>query len=416
MTISYDSKFASDMPPPMAVPTAPPSRYDAVPESEHVYEQLLQQGFSRGLARALINSKDAFAMRFWIVDNSGSMLANDGHRLVDATPSHRRDYKARFVVPSFYTVNCSRWEEIRETVLYHVRLAELMKAPTRFRLLNPRTGMPPVFSIADNAQPTHSPVTSEQAKNFLYRIQPGGGTPLTRHIQEIRQEVVTMLPQLEATGRRVAVVIATDGLPTSSRGGSAYEAQDDFLRALKSLEGLPVWIVIRLCTDEHQVTDFYNRLDSQLEFSVEVLDDYCGEAEEVQSLNPWLNYGLPLHRAREMGSNERLLDLLDERPLSSSEVASFCRFLFGEDVFDGFPDPAVHWRKFVAQVEKTLLPRERLQWNPVVKKALPWINLHRVHRRETSEFGLREVLCLCLVLLIAVFLNQEKIDLFVRMM
>jgi len=389
--VPYDHKdlksSVSSMPPPMAVPTAPPSPMsidddiDGHTSNEHVFEQLLEQGFSTGLAQALVASKEAFAMRFWIIDNSGSMLATDGHRLVDSTPSYRRDSKARFVVPSFYMVNCSRWEEIRETVLYHVRLAALMEAPTRFRLLNPRTGVPSVFSIADT--PTGGTticrdVTVDKAQQYLYRIQPGGGTPLTRHIQEIQQEIMAMLPKLEASGQRVAVVIATDGLPTSSRGGSALDAQDEFMRALKNLEGLPVWIVVRLCTDDHNVGDFYHHLDANLELSVDVLDDFCGEAEEVQARNSWLNYGLPLHRIREMGSCERILDLLDERSLSKSEIGDFCRFLFGEGSFDGFPEPSVEWSNFVSKVENLLLPRERMQWNPVKKQALPWINLRQV--------------------------------------
>ena len=40
------------------------------------------------------------------------------------------------------------------------------------------------------------------------------------------------------------------------------------------LEGLPVWVVIRLCTNEKKVTEFYNQIDEVLEFNLEVLDDF----------------------------------------------------------------------------------------------------------------------------------------------
>lgn len=57
-------------------PTAPPSPISSDDDDNYVddsdlngriFEQLLQQGFSTGLAEALVASKEAFAMRFWIV-------------------------------------------------------------------------------------------------------------------------------------------------------------------------------------------------------------------------------------------------------------------------------------------------------------------------------------------------------------
>jgi hypothetical protein len=108
----------------------------------------------------------------------------------------------------------------------------------------------------------------------------------------------------------VAIIIATDGLPTDSEGYGGDEVLAEFVQALKSLEGLPVWLVIRLCTDEKKVTAFYNSLDEQLELSLEVLDDFLGEAREVNRNNKWLNYALPMHRCRELGYHDRLLDLI----------------------------------------------------------------------------------------------------------
>lgn len=108
----------------------------------------------------------------------------------------------------------------------------------------------------------------------------------------------------------MAIIIATDGLPTDAEGYGGGEVLNEFVQALKSLEGLPVWLVIRLCTDEKKVTSFYNSLDEQLELSLEVLDDFLGEAREVNRFNKWLNYALPLHRCRELGYHDRLLDLI----------------------------------------------------------------------------------------------------------
>lgn len=127
----------------------------------------------------------------------------------------------------------------------------------------------------------------------------------------------------------------------------------------------------------------------------------CGEAEEVQSKNPCLDYSFPLHQIREIGSLERLLDLLDERSLSKSEIGGFCRFLFREDSFDGFPEASVDWKKFVFKVHETLLPRERLQWNPIKKRAVPWIDLRDIERTSGPE----GVIAFVVVAIIAVLLH-----------
>ena len=67
--------YNKDIIPSPVAATAPPSPVssdddytdDALARNEHILDQLLQQGFSTGLAEALVASKEAFAMRFWIV-------------------------------------------------------------------------------------------------------------------------------------------------------------------------------------------------------------------------------------------------------------------------------------------------------------------------------------------------------------
>ena len=170
-----------------------------------------------------------------------------------------------------------------------------------------------------------------------------------------------MAPELGNNGQKVVIVIATDGLPTDERGYGGPQHSQEFVEALRLLEGLPVWVVVRLCTDEDEVVEFYNDLDSQLELSMEVLDDFSGEAKEVTGENPWLNYALPLHRLREMGYHDRVFDMLDERALTKTEVRDFCALLFGEENFDGVPDPSLEWDAFLEDM-KRLLKKESPQW------------------------------------------------------
>lgn len=142
------------------------------------------------------------------------------------------------------------------------------------------------FSVGEIG-PEFASAEVENVVNTMTRIKPGGVTPLTQHISEIQEQVSSIADDLRQEGKRVAIIIATDGLPTDAQGYGGKNVMNEFVAALRSLEGLPVWLVIRLCTDEDDVCDYYNNLDSQLELSLEVLDDYIGEAKEVYSKNPW---------------------------------------------------------------------------------------------------------------------------------
>ena len=294
--------------------------------------------------------------------SSGSMGQTDGHKIVStAKKEHVK------IVP------CSRWEEIRECVNYHIQMAALLQAPTAFRLLNhPGAGAgSQMFSIAE-ADVASIPSEVEKAMSVMQRARPGGVTPLNSHILSIHQSVSAIAPQLRAEGKKVAIILATDGLPTNEQGMCNDYVREQFISSLRLLEGLPVWVVIRLCTDEDDVVSFYNELDEQLELSLEVLDDFCGEAEEVYEHNPWLNYSLPLHRLREMGYHDRLFDMLDERPFTKSELREFCCLMFGFDQMDSVPDADADWSGFLQAMDR-LVNAEELQYEPMKKKPKPVI-------------------------------------------
>ena len=333
---------------------------------------LKDQGYTDGLIKSIARSNMNFPLRIWVVDNSGSMVTGDGHRLVHTGSSNDVRY-----------VNCSRWAEIQETVEYHAQIAALLEAPTVFRLLNDpgRMAGPQQFSIAERG----SDFVSEDlavAMQTIRAASPTGVTPLAEHVREIRANVEAMKDELYNTGQKVVIVLATDRLPSNNYGYSNRETSNEFRDTLRSLEGLPVWIVIRLCTDEEDVVNFYNDLDSQLELSLEVIDDFSGEAEEVYEHNKWLNYALPLHRIREMGFSHKLFDLLDERTLTKEELRQFLVLLFGVDKFDGVPDPQIDWHGFLKRVDK-IANSEKKQWNPVKKRLTPWVDV----RKMNSVYG-----------------------------
>jgi len=223
--------------------------------------------------------------------------------------------------------------------------------------------------IAEEIQTVHK---------VMNKARPGGGTPLTQHIKDIHSSVKAISQSLASEGKRVAIIIATDGLPTDEQGrGGKFENQN-FVEALRLLEGLPVWLVIRLCTDEEDVVNFYNELDDQLELSMDVLDDFVGEAHEIFEHNKWLNYTLPLHRCREMGFHDRTFDMLDERALTKGELRDFFAILFGEEHFDEIPDPSTDWNGFIQRIG-SLVESECFHWCPMTKQMKPWINMRKLN-------------------------------------
>jgi hypothetical protein len=217
------------------------------------------------------------------------------------------------------------------------------------------------------------------AASTIQNTFPGGVTPLIGHLHEIHQQVKALEPSLRHEGTKVAIILATDGIPTDDYGYSNDAVKREFAQALRSFEGLPVWIVVRLCTDEESVVNYWNQIDSNLELSIEVLDDFTAEAEEIHQHNKWLNYGLPLHRMREMGCYDRLFDMLDERKLAKEELGDFFRLLFGRDLMDGVPEPEVNWDGFVERIS-SLVQREQKQWNPLTKRLEPWVDIRQLKR------------------------------------
>lgn len=250
-----------------------------------------------------------------------------------------------------------------------------------FRLLNDpgRINGPQQFSIAERRGRNCLDEDLAVALQTMRNSTPSGVTPLSQHLIEIRNNLRQMEDDLRRDGTKVVIVLATDGLPTDERGYGGSAAQNEFVQALRAFQGLPVWVVVRLCTDEENVVEFYNDLDAQLELSLEVLDDFLGEAQEVHQVNGWLNYALPIHRMREMGFSNRLFDLLDERKFTKDELRDFLYILFGSDKMDGSPDPDVDWKGFVERID-TIQKAEKKQWNPISKKVSPWIDLKRLNK------------------------------------
>ena len=112
---------------------------------------------------------------------------------------------------------------------------------------------------------------------------------------------------------------------------------------------------------------------------MDVLDDLSGEAAEVNEFQPWLTYGAPLHRLREWGTCVKLLDLLDERPISQSELQSFAALILGVGATDGLPHPVLDWNGFLKALDAAQKDVPDV-WDPARKRKRSWFHIRKMRR------------------------------------
>lgn len=317
---------------------------------------MLKHGFPKGIANTIVKEAERCPMRFFILDDSGSMASSDGSRVIQSG--------SRYV-----TVNCSRWEEMVDTVQFHEGLSKAMNAPCEFRFLNnlapKRTGVAEIDPDDVNGRAVRKALDGS----------PSGMTPLCFHVTEVAREIQAQAQRLKENGQHAAVVIMCDG--GASDGNVA--------QAMKPLAHLPCNVVVRLCTDQDDVVDYWNGVDRQLEINLDILDDPIGEASEIEAVNHWLNYGLPLHRMREWGVHIRELDMMDEQLLSSNQMITLLAILLDCDKKE-IPQIAVDWGEFSAFV-KPRLAQAGDAFNPVTRRSEPWVNLSQLRGKYSPNSG-----------------------------
>ena len=144
------------------------SSFYVPPDEAGIRKYLAKAGWPRGLQQAVIDTAHKIPIRYFITDDSGSMLTNDGHRLVGSGP------KTKFIT-------CSRWSELTESMRFHAGLAEAGRIPSEFRLLN-------------NAEPILVGRGEDGGVNLQLCLQvfdesPGGQTPLCQQITEVIESI-----------------------------------------------------------------------------------------------------------------------------------------------------------------------------------------------------------------------------------
>lgn len=333
-----------------------------------VHTQKFQSlGVPWSLARLLAEEDSKIGLRIFLLDNSGSTAAYDGHYCQELPDGRMVSYP------------CSRWEEIKHMALQHAEWNAAIGTPCEFVLLNPGPG--PVQEGRDfvrlNSGTGSASSSLQSLRRMLDMTQPGGLTPLKDRLEEIYQRIRAQHAELAQNGQRIVLVIATDGLPTSNHSAVSSDLHRRELVQILNRLGfeLSVFMVIRLTTDDDSVVDYYNQVDAELELPLEVIDDMKSEAREIQSQgNSWLTYSPLLHKIREGGTFVKLLDLLDERRLTSAEVSVFVQLLLRREQDQPMPRSAEDFCNAVADA----LQHAPLVYDPLKGSMGPAIKLSHV--------------------------------------
>ncbi|KAL7527561.1 hypothetical protein ACHAXR_002014, partial [Thalassiosira sp. AJA248-18] len=353
-------------------------------------ESLASLGLPSGLLSSVLQSYQSCDSRLWLIDNSAFMKVRDSHVGRGGSDGiiERVD-------------NVSRWQELQEAVAFHAKISSRCWMPTKYWLVNEQSGQSKKFNLCWST-PKDVPGEMNNIKHTLKNdTLDQSKCNLTKRISYISKSVAKVASDLSARDKNITVVICTQGMPTNSKGQSGTTIRQEFREEVWALSKLPVKIIIRLCTDDEKVRDMFNDMDGRFD-SVDVLDDYWGEAMEVYLYNPWLTYSIGLHRLREAGLAPDVLDDLDERPLTLDEIHQLCKLLFGgEDGDVDLPLPPYqptasdqlrrtswvdNWIPFIIGME-TLVEKEKLQWNPIKKRLAPWIDVQKLESSLKEQLG-----------------------------
>ena len=323
------------------------SRVYTPPDEEGARNFLRSCHWSHGLQSSLLASCNKYPIRFYIIDDSGSMNTLDGHRIVGDDVRKQR------------MIKCTRWSELCSSLRFHAELSHAAKAPTEFRFLN--LAEPVLVGSPSDEK-------GEGLEIFLKILDeegPGGQTPLCEQIKQVVASIQRIEDDLRRAGQKACVIVATDGEPTDG----------DLVEAMRPLQQLPVWLVVRICSDDEAIVTFWNNIDEDLEIDMDVLDDIQSEAEEIRAVNSFLYYNQPLHQLREFGSAMKELDLIDEAMLSSEQMSAVCSMLLCDSKDDPkLPLPELDFGQFISQL-KAMLAKRPVIFDPILRTPAPLINV-----------------------------------------
>jgi len=372
-----------------AVIEAPAAPFEANQDrGQRISQGLVEMGVPFGISQLIGEEDKVIGRRIFLLDNSGSTSCFDG-KYYEQGPHDK-----------WSEVTCSRWQEIRRMALEQARCQIATGTPCEFVLLNAVSGGDGLQEGVDicSIDPSqgNADIQFARLEGMLSKVRPNGATPLAKRLRQIQTRLADVHGHLAQQGLRTVVVIATDGRPTDKDGPSA-SAKDEVVRVMRQLSAeCPVFLVIRLCTDEEDVIAYYNRIDEEEELPLEVIDDLESEAQEIRAQgNDWFPYSQMIHRIREGGTYVKLFDLLDERKLNALEARLLAGHLL--QLEDWPPLPLADAKEFLKKAAERLQTMGKV-YDPLKHRMTPPIDLHKLRRaiRTHSRIqGLLQALLPC---------------------
>ena len=245
------------------------------PSASHIEKSLHHYAVNlrlpTGFITSIIEEYNSIDSRLWEIENSSSMRTRDAHRA-------KIDSKLEKIIRQD---GHSRWGELTQIVDFHVKMSARCWIPTKFWLVNdPGSNIGPQrFGVAWGSSPVRK--ERELALDMMDRMRLDQDTNhLTRQLRKIERRIGEDAPRLLAENKVVSIIICTEGRPTDQYGNKGSAVMKEFVDCMVGLSKLPVKIVVRLCTDDERASSFFNKMDGQVH-SLDVLDDYWGEAMEV---------------------------------------------------------------------------------------------------------------------------------------
>ncbi|KAJ3298187.1 hypothetical protein HDU79_000075 [Rhizoclosmatium sp. JEL0117] len=194
----------------------------------------------------------------------------------------------------------TRWDELKATVSTVTDIAATLDSD----------GID-VFFL--NREPVRNVTGPSAALDAAFAPRPGGYTPITRVLREVLAE--KWLSVNQADRKKLLILIATDGQPTTDSGQLDHQALKHVLMYERGGPG-QVPVAFLVCTDDDDEIEYLNEWDNSIR-DLDVIDDYHTERKQILGIQ---GKGFPFSRGdwvckMLLGAIDPEIDALDEFPV-----------------------------------------------------------------------------------------------------